>query len=44
MEKVENDLHIDEVTLGEVRKLIQKAELEGWESDDGFLLAVGLKY
>ena len=44
MEKIETDKHVDDVTLKEVSDLIEKAYNEGWESDDGFLLAVGLRF
>ena len=44
MEQIKTDKHVDEATLGEVEKLIQNAYECGWESDDGFLLAVSLKY
>lgn len=44
MKKIETDKHVDEVTLGEVKSLIDNAFNSGWESDDGFLLAVGLRY
>lgn len=36
--------HIDNVTIKEVQDLIKIAYESGFESDDGFLLAVGLKY
>ena len=36
--------HVTNVTLGEVESLIQEAYKNGWESDDGFLLAVELSY
>lgn len=44
MEKINTDKHVDDVTLGEVKDLIDNAFKNGWESDDGFLLAVGLRY
>ena len=44
MKKIDLDKYVDSVTLGEVEDLIKFAREEGWESDDGFLLAVSLKY
>jgi hypothetical protein len=38
------EIHIDEATLKEVEKAIKKARFEGWESEDGFLLATGFLY
>jgi len=36
-------MHIDDLTLGEAIKLIEKAYKEGWKTDDGFLLACGVE-
>lgn len=40
----EPDKHIDEVTLKDVEEALKKAYLEGWESDDCFLLATNFEY
>jgi hypothetical protein len=39
--KKHNSKYIDEVTLKEVEEAIKKARVDGWESEDGFLLATG---
>ena len=38
---MEQNIHIDEATLNEVEEAIKKARFNGWESEDGFLLATG---
>jgi hypothetical protein len=40
----ERKILIDEATLNEVEEAIKKARFEGWESEDGFLLATGFLY
>jgi len=44
MNKIKTEKNITDVTIGEIESLIQEAYKEGFESDDGFLLAVDLSY
>jgi len=42
MKQLIPDKTLDELTLGEIRDLVDEAYYEGWESDDNFSLAINI--